>query len=321
MAIMDKLNKTFSSGQKLMASEMNAISSKIDEIVEKKYERDLGGIPKSDLAAGVQSSLGKADTALQSDAISDMETRTHASQTYQPKGEYLTQHQDISGKVDKVEGKGLSTEDFTTELKTKLTGLSNYDDTAVRSLITSLQNSLDALTGTEDTTDVIDTMNEIVNFLNSFKNTDNLASVLQTLQTSIEQWVENKKYLTEHQSLAAYLTSAVAAQTYQPKGNYLTEHQSLAGLQPTITDLATIRDGASKGATAYQKPSGNIPKTDLATAVQNALLPSYSTGNNNQVLTIINGTPAWVSVASVYSGTSAPSNSLGTDGDIYIQTS
>lgn len=33
---------------------------------------------------------------------------------------YLTQHQDISGKVDKVTGKGLSTEDYTTAEKTKL---------------------------------------------------------------------------------------------------------------------------------------------------------------------------------------------------------
>lgn len=36
---------------------------------------------------------------------------------------YLTQHQDISGKVDKVTGKGLSTEDYTTAEKTKLEGL------------------------------------------------------------------------------------------------------------------------------------------------------------------------------------------------------
>lgn len=36
---------------------------------------------------------------------------------------YLTQHQDISGKVDKVEGKGLSTNDYTTEEKNKLNGI------------------------------------------------------------------------------------------------------------------------------------------------------------------------------------------------------
>lgn len=39
---------------------------------------------------------------------------------------YLTTHQDISGKVDKIEGKGLSTNDYTTEEKNKLSGLSNY---------------------------------------------------------------------------------------------------------------------------------------------------------------------------------------------------
>lgn len=36
---------------------------------------------------------------------------------------YLTEHQDISGKVDKEKGKGLSTNDFTTEEKAKLAGI------------------------------------------------------------------------------------------------------------------------------------------------------------------------------------------------------
>ncbi len=36
---------------------------------------------------------------------------------------YLTQHQDISGKVDKINGKGLSTNDYTTEEKNKLSGI------------------------------------------------------------------------------------------------------------------------------------------------------------------------------------------------------
>lgn len=37
-----------------------------------------------------------------------------------------------NNKVDKIEGKSLSTEDFTTELKTKLEGLNNYDDTDIK---------------------------------------------------------------------------------------------------------------------------------------------------------------------------------------------
>ena len=40
-----------------------------------------------------------------------------------------------NNKVDKVNGKGLSTEDFTTELKTKLENLENYDDTEITEAI------------------------------------------------------------------------------------------------------------------------------------------------------------------------------------------
>ncbi|MFR1619631.1 hypothetical protein [Megamonas funiformis] len=41
-------------------------------------------------------------------------------------------------KVDKVNGKQLSTEDFTTAEKSKLAGLSNYNDDEVRELISAL---------------------------------------------------------------------------------------------------------------------------------------------------------------------------------------
>lgn len=41
----------------------------------------------------------------------------------------------VSGKVDKVVGKGLSSNDYTDADKLKLTGLGNYDDTQMRKLI------------------------------------------------------------------------------------------------------------------------------------------------------------------------------------------
>ena len=37
---------------------------------------------------------------------------------------FITEHQDISGKVDKIPGKGLSTNDYTSEEKEKLAGVS-----------------------------------------------------------------------------------------------------------------------------------------------------------------------------------------------------
>lgn len=48
----------------------------------------------------------------------------------------------LSNKVDKITGKGLSTEDFTSTEKTKLAGLSNYDDTSISSRVTNLENDI-----------------------------------------------------------------------------------------------------------------------------------------------------------------------------------
>ena len=45
----------------------------------------------------------------------------------------------VNTKVDKVDGKQLSTEDYTTPEKQKLAGLSNYDDSALRKYIEFLE--------------------------------------------------------------------------------------------------------------------------------------------------------------------------------------
>ena len=68
-------------------------------------------------------------------------------------------------------------------------------------------------------------------------------------------------YVTTQQlntALAAYTTTA----------NLTT---LLAAKQDVVSDLATIRSGAAAGATAYQKPAGGIPKTDLESGVQDSL--------------------------------------------------
>ena len=127
-------------------------------------------------------------------------------------GNVITEHQDISGKVDKVSGKGLSTEDFTTALKSKLEGLSNYDDTVLSNALTTLRNDFDKLVSGDSTT-AIKTFNEIIAFLDGIADTEDLASIIASIE------------------------------------------QQIAGKQATITDLATIREGASKGATAVQPSS------------------------------------------------------------------
>lgn len=62
-----------------------------------------------------------------------------------PKLALKTEIPDISGKVDKETGKGLSSNDYTDAEKAKLAGLENYDDTQIKTLINGKQNIIDDL--------------------------------------------------------------------------------------------------------------------------------------------------------------------------------
>lgn len=60
----------------------------------------------------------------------------------------------LAGKVDKVEGKVLSSNDYTTAEKEKLAGLSNYDDTDIKASIATKANSNDVYTKEEVNTEL-----------------------------------------------------------------------------------------------------------------------------------------------------------------------
>lgn len=94
---------------------------------------------------------------------------------------------EIGNKVDKVEGKQLSTEDFTTILKQKLDGLSNYDDTTISQAVEKLRTDLDALVS-GDTTTAIKTFNEVIAFLDGISDTEDLSGII----ASIEQQIAGK---------------------------------------------------------------------------------------------------------------------------------
>lgn len=58
--------------------------------------------------------------------LTSYETIEGAKSKYQPKGNYLTEHQDISNKVDKVAGKGLSTNDYSDADKAKVAATPSF---------------------------------------------------------------------------------------------------------------------------------------------------------------------------------------------------
>lgn len=73
--------------------------------------------------------------ALKSTPISDIDIENQTNDTVATK-------KDISNKVDKVEGKQLSSNDYTNADKTKLAGLSNYDDTNIKKEISEITDAI-----------------------------------------------------------------------------------------------------------------------------------------------------------------------------------
>lgn len=92
----------------------------------------------------------------------------------------------LNDKINKDGNKQLSTEDFTTELKNKLNGLSNYDDTQIENAINTLRSDFDKLVS-GDTTDAIKTFNEIIAFLDGVSDSESLDNII----ASIEQQIAN----------------------------------------------------------------------------------------------------------------------------------
>lgn len=97
---------------------------------------------------------------------------------------YYTSGQIDDRFVEKIKGKGLSTNDLTDELLSKINGLSNYDDGWVRSEIASIKADIDTLLG-DGASDAIDTFHEIELFLQGITDKETLSGLLNDLRAEI----------------------------------------------------------------------------------------------------------------------------------------
>lgn len=109
------------------------ISSKVAEIVSNAPE-DFDTLKElSDWIANHEDSAAAMNSEIAANTAA-IDTKADKSTTY-TKTEVNAA---LDGKVDKVTGKGLSTNDFTDAYKTKVDGLSNYDDADVKAEIAEL---------------------------------------------------------------------------------------------------------------------------------------------------------------------------------------
>lgn len=171
----------------------------------------------------------------------------------------------LESKVNKVEGKQLSTEDFTSLLKAKLEGLSNYDDTAIQGAINSLTTQINTLVS-GDASVAIESFNEIIAFLNGIEDSENLDSIIASIEqqiANVQNAIPTKTSQLNNDSGFIAQTKTINGESIVGEGNIvvkadvdtsnLATKEELNAKQDVISDLATIRSGAEKGATALQE--------------------------------------------------------------------
>ena len=215
----------------------------------------------AEVEALLDAANGKQDTIEDLDAIrSGAEKGATALQSVP--SEYITESEltakgyattsALNDKVDKVTGKGLSTEDFTSALKSKLEGLTNYDDAEISNAVSSLQSQLNTLVS-GNVNDAINSFNEIIAFLDGIKDTQDLSSIIASIQ----------------QQIAAKMDKVTLA-TVATSGSY-NDLSNKPTIPSAVTESTISGWGFTKNTGTYSKPSGGIPKTDLASAVQTSL--------------------------------------------------
>lgn len=229
-------------GAQGVISDLDAIRSGAQK-GETAYQKPSGGIPKSDLAQSVQTSLGLADTALQDADLTPIEND-----------------------IDAIEAKIPSAASSSNQLADKaFVNSSIATNTATfKGTFNSLA-ELQAVTGAtnNDYGFVIEYDQQGNEYYDRYKY-NGTAWVyeykIESTPFTAAQWAAIQSGITsgDVDKLSALPTNAQLTAL-------------LAAKQDTINDLATIRSGASAGATAYQKPSGGIPKSDLSSSVQTSL--------------------------------------------------
>jgi hypothetical protein len=118
----------------------------------------------------------------------DITSHNHATQLAEALADY----------VKKVQGKGLSTNDLTDTLLSKLNGLSNYDDATIKASVTSLQTQLNTLLSGNAST-AIESFNEIVAFLANVSDSQTLEGIIAGINTTIASNLKTAKDYADSQ--------------------------------------------------------------------------------------------------------------------------
>ena len=180
----------------------------------------------------------------------------------------------LEDKVDKVDGKGLSTNDFTDKEREKLAGLENYDDRGIKKDIEVLSKKVEDLEqggGSADQSDY-PTRDEVAETYlprEEFSETIERYATTDSLEDYVtrEEFSETIERYATTESLEDYLTKTEAEEAYQPKGDYATTEE-LAELSTQVGGLSERVDkleqgGQGGGSSMFEAVYGETPFADM----------------------------------------------------------
>lgn len=197
----------------------------------------------------------------------------------------------LDDKVDKVEGKELTDVNFTHSMSAKLTSLSNYDDTNVYAKIDQLNRVLNNITK-EQSSEFIDSWNDVVTFLQGIKESENLDDIITSLNNLIGTKQDKITDIDTIRSGATAGASAVQRESLSDVA-FSGSYNDLKRL-PTIPTFPEIR------AVAAEEAVKNIP-TEVATAPQRVLISEAPVGNkySSNMVYEWQGTPTTITIAAL----------------------
>ena len=171
-------------------------------------------------------------------------------------------NQETAKKVDKVEGKGLSTNDYTTAEKNKLAGLSNYDDSVITEDITNLENNkVDKVTGkalsTNDFTNAYKTKLDGLSNYDDTKVKSDISSLStnkadKSSVTAIDGRVTTIEGKIPTLASQDFVNSSIATATATFKGTY-DEFADLKSVSADENDYAFVENTDSAGNKLYKR--------------------------------------------------------------------
>ena len=256
------------------------------------YQKPSTGIPKTDLASAVQTSLGKADTSVQPAALTPIQNAIDGIEVVIPseasaqnqladKNYVDTHSSNVDNALSTTSENPVQNKVVTNALNETVknkgsngnvrVGVGNDSNIDITSSGISMETPNGALAIGNNVT---------INASGEFKYNGSRVATATDLQGK-QDVIRDLQTIRDGAAAGATAVQPAALQ------------EGLAGKQDTISDLSTIRSGAAAGATAYQKPSAGIPKTDLASAVQESLgkadaaAPQANTYTKNEIDEII----------------------------------